>query len=251
MTHRIFPLFILLSSLIVFVSCSQYVYMPTEHHVMPFKQKGEAEMSINSGLKSNLGVTAGYALTDNIGLLTAYNCMDLNVESYDHHRQYGMINSFIWDNEFVWYKKLNSSLVTGVNVGCGLGRLNNDEYYYYNYNRQYFLPWIGGVSADLSNANVSFYWAFSTKLSQMNYHLKTNFQINSDYDREMYRNYFDATDFSLFTGELGFTVGINFSLARIQWQTLYFIRPEYYSQNIYPFNSVVSISFLLNKIFHF
>lgn len=232
---------------IIYISaCNSFTYMPTEHQVMPFEQKGDAIVGITTGFRENIGIKGGYSFTDNIGIVSNLNTFDLsNNENSDN-----FLNDYTWDNELVLYKKFNPIFYMGVNAGAGWGKLNStSQYYCINTNKQYILPWVNGVFQVDSNHNIYGFLGFSVKLLRTNYSIKQIMNTNSEYDQMMFDEYFNFSNFnpSKFKGELGLTGGYNFDFVKIQLQSVFLLIPKY-ETNVIPMNGQVSLIFNLTRL---
>lgn len=226
----------------LFASCDSYVYLPTKQNVMVFKEKGDILVSGNAGLYNGLGLEGGYAVTDNIGLYTSFNRFDIsNLVGSGHFAQ-----DFIWDNELVLYNKFNSGLYAAINMGAGFGRLNaNSRYYNLGLNRQFTIPSIGYTLADV------FEVAVSTRFTRLAYDVNSKIDISSDYDREMFYNYFDVKnlDKPFFCIEPAITLGCDLKYVKLKFQYTRIEKPRYSELKCIKDNLTTTISFNIDKIF--
>lgn len=238
---------LMLLVLITIASCNPYFYMPTKHNVLPFNEKGDIMLAVSAGLNDNFAVDAGYSITDNIGVTTSFNSLDISASGNSKY----LNNDYIWDSELVLYKKINKNMFSGINMGAGWGKYNTySAYYNYNFNRQYVLPWFVYKSTISSFEKISTYVGLSTKFSRVNYGLNPMLDLSSDYDRQMFYNYFELENLNKerFISEIGFTFGIDFEKIKIQIQNQNVIFPSK-QDYILPSNLTVSVYFYLNNFF--
>jgi hypothetical protein len=236
-------LLIIIATGLLFASCDSYVYLPTKQNVMVFKQKGDIIVSSNAGLYNGLGLEGGYAFTDNIGLYVSFNRFDIsNLVGSGY-----FVQDFIWDNELVFYKKFNSGLYAATNIGAGLGSLNtNSRYYSLDLNRQFAIPSIGYTLADI------FEVAVSTRFTRLAYNVNSKkIDISSEYDREMFYNYFDLRnlDKPFFCVEPAISFGLDFKYAKLKVQYTWIEKPKYRELNYINDNFTTTISLNIDKIF--
>ncbi len=237
----------MLVALITITSCNSYFYMPTTHNVLPFNEKGDIMLAVSAGLNDNLAIEGGYSITDNIGVTTSFNSLDISALGNSKY----LNNDYIWDNELVLYKKFNKNLFSGVNMGAGLGKFNTySAYYDYNFSRQYILPWFVYKTSNSFFEKLSAYLGLSAKFSRVDFGLHPKLDIGSDYDREMFYNYFEIENLNKerFMSEIGFTFGLDLEKMKIQIQSQNVIFPSKKTY-IFPSNLSVTMCFYINNIF--
>ena len=79
---------------------------------MVFEKKGDAVLSVNSGMYNGAGIEAGYAITDNFGIYSSLNSFDITNRGSSN----GFGNDYIWDNEILYFKKYVTGVYTGLNL---------------------------------------------------------------------------------------------------------------------------------------
>jgi hypothetical protein len=134
-----------------------------------------------------------------------------------------------------------------MNVGVGLGQLNQDNHYYMlGLNRQFIQPSVG-----ISKFGF-FEMAFSLRFTHLSYTLKPQMTLESDYDRSMFNQYFNFqgllnSDYYFF--EPALTMGFTFHFCKLQFQyvTAYKTKPE--ADFYLPNNLIASLSINLTKMF--
>jgi len=120
-------------------SCSSS-YLPLNQNVMKFEKKGDIVVSSYiSPLYFDLGMSGGYAISDNFGVYSSFNNFEITQDRNGYH----FIDDFMWDNELIIYKKYKSGLYTGLNVGVGFGGLDIHDSKRNLINRQCLLPTLG------------------------------------------------------------------------------------------------------------
>ena len=227
----------------LFPACTPYYYLPTKQNVMVFEKKGDVILSANLGFNDFAGLEGGYAITDNIGLYSSFNAFDISNTAANSQN----LSDFIWDNEIVLFKKYNSGLYTGVNIGVGFGELDaNNPYYVLGLNRQFVQPVLGYTF------DKRFDFAISSRLTRLNYSIKSLIDISSEYDKFMFNSYFDVNELSkssYFFIEPALTFGLNYEFLKVKFQ--YSLAHELFSKNLsYISNNLTTtVSFNLNKIF--
>lgn len=229
-------------------SCDTYTYIPTEHHIMPFEEKGDILIGGGSGM-ANGELKAGYAFTDNLGVVSSINTLDILGDNNSDN--YKFFNEFSWDNELVLYKRFSPNLYFGVNTGLGFGMLNAyNEYYHINTNKQYILPWINGITTKNSRKNFYGFCGASLKFSRLGNHLINDLTYDNEYDQTMYNIYFnaDGSNLNKFELEGGLTFGYNFDFVKFQYQLITPIVPSH-DDYIFPMNIVFSLNFNLGYFF--
>lgn len=187
-------------SILFLSSCSsRYYYAPTAHNVLTFKKKGD--VSLSSGISSNSSLTkVGYSITNNIGLLSKWETY--KKASYNR-------NSFIFDNEIIFYKEIEKNLFLGLNVGYGYGGIERQSYHYKLSIHRYF------IQPSIGYSNDYFDIALSGRLSNANYVVKqksSNFNINEDSDlKNLHQKSFSFT-------ESAFTLGVGYKWIKLRYQ---------------------------------
>ncbi len=179
---KVFPLIIL-----TFVSCGPQYYNPIKQNVKVFENKGDIVTSINAQLIYNqLGIDAGYALTDNIGINTSYN--RFNTSRYGGETNL-LFKDFIWDNELIFYKNYKFGLFGAANLGYGRAGFNVcNPYYRLSMDRFFAQPSIGYILFDRLGI------VFSTRFSQSLYNVKMQTDGYSESEKQMIQSYFGLTD---------------------------------------------------------
>lgn len=158
--YKIFPMFVFM-----FTSCGPQYYNPIKQNVKVFDKKGDAIISINAQpVFQQLGIDAGYAITDNIGVNTSYN--RFNTSRYGVETNI-FVKDFMWDNELIFYKNFKSGLFGAANLGYGRGGFNVcNPYYRLSMDRFYAQPSIGYLL--FNHVGI----AISTRFSQSIYNVK-------------------------------------------------------------------------------
>lgn len=235
--------FILILLSILITSCNPYYYLPTKQNVMVFEKKGDIIVSGNLGLgHEQMGIEAGYSFTDNIGVYSSF--YGFNISNYGNSSH--LIKDFIWDNELIIYKKFDYGLYTGVNFGLGLGKINSgNPYYDLGLSRQFIQPSLG-----LTISHFDF--AFSTRITRLGYTLKSTMSNMTDYDNEMFQNYFDFKgidkEYHYFV-EPAFTFGLNYEVFKLYFQYTKAFKSGKEADFYIPDNLTTTVSFNIEKIF--
>jgi hypothetical protein len=228
--------------MLVFTSCEPYYYLPTKQNVMVFEKKGDAVLAVSSGNYSGSGIEAGYAITNNIGLYTSLNTF--NITNRDRNAGFG--NDYIWDNEVMYFKKYSSGLYTGLNVGVGLGQLNQDNVYYnLGLNRQFIQPSVGITRYGF------FEMAFSLRFSHLSYSLTPLMNLESDYDRYMFNQYFTFNGLlnsDYYFIEPALTMGFTYNFLKLQLQLVNTYKTNHEADFYIRNNLITSLSINLNKL---
>jgi len=228
---------------IVLYGCGPKYYLPTKQNVMIFEEKGDAIVTANIGTRNTLGVEAGYAFTNNLGIYSSFN--SFSISKY-RAADDGLIKDFIWDNELVFYKKFENNLYTGLNLGYGIGKLNNNNPYYdLSLQRQFIQPSIGITVVE------NYQLIFSMRATRLDYDLRQHY--NNQYDNEMGIQYFMFDDFTRYKNfyfiEPALTLGVSFEFVNLKFQGS-FLREIINSSYIYSFGTLsTSVSLNLNKLF--
>lgn len=229
--------------MLAFTSCEPYYYLPTKQNVMVFEKKGDAVLAVSSGNYSGSGIEGGYAITNNIGLYTSLNTF--NITNRDRNAGFG--NDYIWDNEVMYFNKYSSGLYTGLNVGVGVGQLNQDNVYYnLGLNRQFIQPSVGYSGYPF------FEIAFSLRFSHLNYSLKPLMNLESDYDRNMFNQYFNfngllSSDYYFI--EPALTMGVTYKFLKLQFQYVNAYKTNHEADFYIRKNFITSLSINLSKCF--
>lgn len=230
-----------LLSILFFSSCNSSIYLPTKQSVMVFKEKADIIVSANIGLYDGFGLEGGYAFTDNIGLYTSFNRFNISKANTKN-----IANDFIWDNELILYKKFNSGFYSAINTGVGFGSINaNNRFYKLDLNRQFLVPSIGYTIANMVDV------AVSARFSRLAYYINSKINIDSNYDYEMFKSYFELTnlDKSFFCIEPALTAGLDLKYLQLKAQYTWIEKPHpnelYYKHD----NLVTTISLNIDKIF--
>jgi len=152
--------------LLIFIitSCGNYYYAPTDQSVLKFKKKGD--LAVSGGINSNFtNWNAGYAPSKNIGFITTFNSMKSS--TVDSLKPQFRNNTYVLDNEIVWFKELMPNVYSAFNFGYGFGSIErNSEYFKLKFNRQFLQPSIG-----YSNKFVDL--GFSTRFVRVDYNLRS------------------------------------------------------------------------------
>jgi len=180
--YKIFPLLVF-----IFTSCGPLYYNPIKQNVRVFEKKGDIVASISAQpVYSQLGIDAGYALTDNIGINTSYN--RFNISRYGGETNI-FVKDFLWDNELIFYKNFKYGLFGAANLGYGRGGFNVcNPYYRLSMDRFYAQPSIGYLLFNRIGI------AFSTRFSESIYNVKMYMNSRSDYENKLIQSYFGLTD---------------------------------------------------------
>lgn len=197
---------------VLFSSCYPHYYAPAKQNIMPFDEKGDITVSATIGTLGEFGADAGWAITDNIGIYSSFNYIDISNFENTHNSP----NDFVWDNELVFYKWIKNRLYAGVNVGIGIGEIGMlHPYYDLKLNRQYIQPTFGLKVVD------PFILAFSFRVSRVDYSLKSDFINYSEYDENLFRKYFflgDVGKSDFFFFEPAFTWGVDSEFMKYRFQ---------------------------------
>lgn len=238
---RRYILFVILSLALLFTSCAPQYYNAIKQNVKVFEKKGDITASVSGELIYNqLGVDAGYALTDNIGINTSYNRFN---RSRFGNETNPFVKDFIWDNELIIFKNFKFGLFGATNFGFGIGGFNVcNPYYSLNMERYYAQPSLGYMFSDAIGI------AFSARFVQSNYNYKMKGNGYSLTETNLIQSYFElnALDKSVFHVEPAITL-----LAKIRkgtWKLQYiqsYAGHIDYSQE----NFVLSYSLNLNSWF--
>jgi len=222
--RNIYPLLLFLLT-----SCGPQYYNPIKQNVKVFEKKGDIVASINAQLVYNqIGIDAGYALTDNIGVNTSYN--RFNTSRYGGETNL-FVKDFLWDNELIFYKNYKFGLFGAANVGYGRGGFNvSNPYYRLSMDRFYAQPSIGYMLFDHIGI------VFSTRFTQSTYNIKMHTGSYSESEKQMIKSYFGLTDFdkSVFFIEPAVTLIAknNSSTWKLQYIQSYNGKPYYSYENL-------------------
>jgi hypothetical protein len=118
----------LLSGCTHFLNPPAHYYYPSQQNVLRFKEKGDLQASIGLDDAAFRLLDVGYAITDNIAVVSAYQS-----SGYDE---------LLWDNEIIWFKKRQNQMVHAVNAGFGFGKTDM-AYADLHMNRQFLQPSYG------------------------------------------------------------------------------------------------------------
>ena len=232
----------LLLSLVI-TSCQSYYYLPTKQNVMVFEKKGDAVLSVNSGMYNGAGIEAGYAITDNLGIYSSLNSFDITNRGSNN----GFGNDYIWDNEILYFKKYVTGVYTGLNVGAGFGQLNqNNPYYNLGLNRQFIQPSVGISRFGFLELT------FSMRFTHLDYSLKPLMSIESDYDRKMFYQYFNfqgLLNSDYYFIEPAISMGFSYKFIKLQFQYVGAFKTKPEADFYLRRNLITSLSFNLNKLF--
>lgn len=193
-------------------SCMPHYYSPAKQNVMPFEGKGDVTVSATIGTLGEIGADAGWAITDNIGIYSSFNYIDISNFENTHYSA----NDYVWDNELVLYKWLKNRYYTGLHLGVGLGEIGmKHPYYDLKLYRQYIQPTFGIKIFD------PFILAFSFRVSRVDFNLTSAYLSNSEYDEQLFRRYFflgdiGKSDFYFF--EPAFTWGFDTEFMKYRFQ---------------------------------
>lgn len=193
-------------------SCIPNYYSPAKQNVMPFDGKGDVTVSATIGTLGEIGTDVGWSITDNVGVYSSFNYIDISNFENTHYSP----NDFIWDNEVVFYKWIKNHFYAGANVGVGIGKIGMQHPYYdLKLTRQYIQPTFGIKILD------PFILAISFRVSRVDFNLKSAYLSNSEYDEELFRRYFflgdiGTSDFYFF--EPAFTWGFNSEFMKYRFQ---------------------------------
>ncbi len=173
--------------LFFFTSCSPSYYMPTKQQVRVFEKKGDIIASVNfQPVYHQLGIEAGYAITDNIGINSSYNRFDASLYGKETNL---FVKDFLWDNELILYKNFKFGLFGAANFGYGHGGFNAcNPYYRLSMDRFFAQPSIGYLF--FSTWGIG----FSTRFTQSNYNLKMFTSGYSEIEQQMIMSYFELSD---------------------------------------------------------
>jgi len=236
--YNIFPLL-----LFIFVSCGPQYYNPTKQNVKVFEKKGDIVTSISAQLIYNqLGIDAGYALTDNIGINTSYS--RFNTSRYGGETNL-FVKDFLWDNELIFYKNYKFGLFGAANVGYGRGGFNVcNPYYSLSMDRFYAQPSIGYMLLDRIGI------AFSTRFSQSFYNVRMHTDNYSESEQQMIQSYFGLTNLDKSTFFIEPAVTLIKKTDSGTWKLQYI--QAYTGQHYYSYeNLILSYSLnLSNLLFH-
>jgi len=210
---------------------------------MVFEKKGDAVLSVNSGMYNGAGIEAGYAITDNLGIYTSLNSFDITNRGSNN----GFGNDYIWDNEILYFKKYVTGVYTGLNVGAGFGQLNqNNPYYNLGLNRQFIQPSVGISRFGFLELT------FSMRFTHLDYSLKPLMSIESDYDRKMFYQYFNfqgLLNSDYYFIEPAISMGFSYKFIKLQFQYVGAFKTKPEADFYLRRNLITSLSFNLNKLF--
>lgn len=230
---------------IVLYGCSPNYYLPTKQNVMIFEEKGDAIVTANLGSSNTVGVEAGYAFTDNLGVYSSFNSFSISKYRTEDDC---LIKDFIWDNELVYFKKFKNNLYTGLNLGYGIGKLNNNNSYYdLSLQRQFIQPSVGITIFD------NFQMALSMRATRLEYDISLLQPYSNQYDLDMAANYFMFEDiihnknFYFLEPALNFGWAFEFFSVKFQYT---FLKEIMGTNHFYLSGSCsASIGLNLNKLF--
>jgi hypothetical protein len=236
-------LLISLFLMLVVTSCQPYYYLPTKQNVMVFDKKGDVMLAVNGGMYNGSGIEAGYAITNNIGVYSSLNSFDITHRGNNN----GFGNDYIWDNELLLFKKYNTGLYTGLNLGIGFGKLDQDNpYYTLGLNRQFIQPALG-----ISKFGF-FEVAFSMRFTHLTYTLKPYMSLESDYDKSMFNQYFsfqDLVNADHYFIEPALTMGFRYKFCKLQFQYVGVVNTKPRENFYLKENLITALSINLNELF--
>lgn len=101
-------------------SYGNFYYAPTEQNVLKLKKKGD--LTVSGGINSNfINWNAGYAPTKNIGFISTFNFM--NSSSTDSIIPHFVKDTYVLDNEIVWFKELMPNVYSALILAMVLAEL--------------------------------------------------------------------------------------------------------------------------------
>ena len=210
---------------------------------MVFEKKGDAVLSVNSGMYNGAGIEAGYAITDNLGIYSSLNSFDITNRGSSN----GFGNDYIWDNEILYFKKYVTGVYTGLNLGAGFGQLNqNNPYYNLGLKRQFIQPAVGISRFGFLELT------FSMRFTHLDYSLKPLMSIESDYDRKMFYQYFNfqgLLNSDYYFIEPAISMGFSYKFIKLQFQYVGAFKTKPEADFYLRRNLITSLSFNLNKLF--
>ena len=233
--------------ILTFTSCQTYYYIPTKQNVMVFEKKGDAVLSVSSGNYNGAGIEAGYAVTNNLGIYSSLNSFDIT-DRGSRGSGNGFGNDYIWDNEIMYFKKYPTGIYTGLNLGVGIGQLNqNNPYCILGMNRQFIQPSVGMFKFGF------FEMALSMRLTHLSYNLKPLMSLESDYDRSMFNQYFDfqgllKSDYYFI--EPALSMGFAYEFLKLQFQLVKAYSTKHVENFYVQENLITSLSINFSKLFY-
>ena len=229
----IFPVLVFL-----FASCGPLYYNPIKQNVDVFEKKGDVIVSVSAQpVFLQLGIDAGYALTDNIGVKTSYNRFNTSIYGGETNP---FVKDFMWDNELIFYKNFKFGLFGAANLGYGRGGFNVcNPYYSLSMDRYYAQPSIGYLFSD------KFGIAFSTRFSQSIYNVKMHTAGYSNSENQMIQSYFGLPylDKSIFFVEPAVT--LIFKNDNGKWQIQYI--QSYTDHSYFSYENLI-LTYSLNPV---
>lgn len=226
---------------LLFISCTDYIYVPNHQPVNLFEKKNELILSTSRSFYGGLGAELGYSFTNHIGINSSFNSFDISYRGDDNKK---LFNDYSWQNELVLFNKATNGLYLGLNIGYGNAYYNaNNPYYKVNMQQRYLIPSAGYYFTP------KFSMFLSTRCSRADYQLLPQMALESDYDKEMFDKYFsinriDNSKKYLYEPALTF----NYSLQdiRLQAQMICLSKAP---EKMIPINCVVSASVDLCKLY--
>lgn len=188
-------------------SCSQSYYAPSNHNVLMFEEEGDA--TIYGGISfEDKFVGLGFAHTDNIGFVSSFRAFNV-YESYDGPNS---VETFLFENEFVLFKKVERRLSPALNIGYGFGEMdrNNDDYSL-RVHRFSLMP-------SFWYATNHFEFALSARFSGVYHDLEKRAYAGSEFEYDY--SFSDVGDGVFTFVEPGVTIGFGFKQFKVRVQHL-------------------------------
>jgi hypothetical protein len=230
-------LFIAISCLI-FTSCGSYNYYTANQNVLKFKGKGDVSCQFGTDRYDSKSFNLGYALTDNIALLTEFQAIGaFNTKS--------KMDNYIWNNELILFKEMDNSFIPAVNFGYSYGQIKrNSDLWSLEMNKFFLQPSIG-------YSRKYFDIALSARISKVDYNFHpTDLYINILETEGKPTDYFQIEESGFYFFEPAITLGAGFENFKLRYQ--YIITNKLNSSELeYTKNNffiTLTATFNLNKI---
>lgn len=200
-------------TLIVLSSCTKYYYVPTKHNVLEFKDKGDVVCAYGIDDSSLESYMVGYSITNSIGFISDFKSYGTNpiraMRSDSKH-------DYLWDNELVLYKKIESNYFPAIQIGYGFGKFDrNIPDYFYNLHKI-------SVQPSLGFSNDFFDFAISNKITRVHYNVIQSSEYNEYNNGSIYECY-DLYELKKqhYFFEPALIFGVGYKYVKLRLQLLY------------------------------
>jgi hypothetical protein len=215
--------FILLTFLFCIVGCESYYYMPTMQNVPLFKEKKEIYASFGLDEHSMACFQGAYSISNHIGTQLTY----MSRNKYD---------DYLVEAGIGYYLRYAQYFAFETYAGYGHGIVdNNSSILTLGLNRLYLQPSIGFTSK-------FFDFAFTPRFTKVDYKLKFNGTISSQYAYQY--DIYNMDKHSFYFYEPGITIRIGYKYVKLQYQLIQAKKSDTYTLKYLNTNN--SFSLLIN-----